>query len=93
MAEDNFTLTTFYTSWKEYQDHIKGAPAPLTARWRKAAASFGAAIAVSSPAITSTIASSIIVNPRLRKAIMSARRSSAAVNSLRSRRDLSFRVI
>ena len=20
MAEDNFTLTTFYTSWKEYQD-------------------------------------------------------------------------
>ena len=31
MAEDNFTLTTFYTSWKEYQDHIKGAIAPLTA--------------------------------------------------------------
>ena len=31
MAEDNFTLTTFYTSWKEYQDHIKGALAPLTA--------------------------------------------------------------
>ena len=30
MAEDNFTLTTFYTSWKEYQDHIKGALAPLT---------------------------------------------------------------
>ena len=22
MAEDNFTLTTFYTCWKEYQDHI-----------------------------------------------------------------------
>ena len=31
MAEDNFTLTTFYTSWKEYQDHIKEALAPLTA--------------------------------------------------------------
>jgi uncharacterized damage-inducible protein DinB len=31
MAEDNFTLTTFYTSWKEYQDPIKGAIAPLTA--------------------------------------------------------------
>ncbi len=31
MAEDNFTLTTFYTSWKEYQDHLKGALAPLTA--------------------------------------------------------------
>ena len=31
MAEDNFTLTTFYSSWKEYQDHIKGALAPLTA--------------------------------------------------------------
>jgi uncharacterized damage-inducible protein DinB len=30
MAEDNFTLTTFYTNWKEYQDHIKGAIAPLT---------------------------------------------------------------
>ena len=30
MAEDNFTLTTFYTYWKEYQDHIKGALAPLT---------------------------------------------------------------
>jgi uncharacterized damage-inducible protein DinB len=30
MAEDNFTLTTFYTFWKEYQDHIKGALAPLT---------------------------------------------------------------
>lgn len=31
MAEDNFTLTTFYTSWKAYQDHIKGALAPLNA--------------------------------------------------------------
>lgn len=31
MAEDNFTLTTFYSSWKEYQDHIKEAIAPLTA--------------------------------------------------------------
>ncbi len=31
MAEDNYTLTTFYTSWKAYQDHIKGAIAPLTA--------------------------------------------------------------
>src|SRR5260370_8180650 len=31
MAENNFTLTTFYTSWKAYQDHIKGALAPLTA--------------------------------------------------------------
>jgi hypothetical protein len=31
MAEDNFTLTTFYTSWKAYQDHITGALAPLTA--------------------------------------------------------------
>ena len=31
MAEENFTLTTFYTSWKEYQDHIKGALELLTA--------------------------------------------------------------
>jgi uncharacterized damage-inducible protein DinB len=31
MAEDHFTLTTFYTSWKEYQDHIKGALAQLKA--------------------------------------------------------------
>ena len=31
MAEDTFTLTTFYTCWKEYQDHIKGALAPLKA--------------------------------------------------------------
>lgn len=31
MAEKNFTLTTFYSSWKTYQDHIKEALAPLTA--------------------------------------------------------------
>lgn len=31
MAEENFTLTTFYTSWKAYQEHIKDAVAPLTA--------------------------------------------------------------
>lgn len=31
MAEGNFTLTTFYTSWQAYQDHIKTALAPLTA--------------------------------------------------------------
>jgi uncharacterized damage-inducible protein DinB len=31
MAEDNFTLTTFYTCWKAYQDHLKGAFAPLKA--------------------------------------------------------------
>ncbi len=31
MAEDNFTLTTFYTAWKEYQEHIKESLAPLTA--------------------------------------------------------------
>ena len=31
MTEDNFTLTTFYASWKEYQGHIKGALAPLKA--------------------------------------------------------------
>src|SRR4051812_38692107 len=31
MAEDTFTLTTFYISWKAYQDHIKGAIAMLTA--------------------------------------------------------------
>src|SRR6185312_7397786 len=31
MAEENFTLTTFYTSWKEYQQHIKDSLAPLTA--------------------------------------------------------------
>ena len=31
MAEDNFTLTTFYTNWKAYQDHFKEALTPLTA--------------------------------------------------------------
>jgi uncharacterized damage-inducible protein DinB len=31
MAEENFTLTTFYTSWKEYQERLKAALAPLTA--------------------------------------------------------------
>ena len=31
MAEDNFTLTTFNTEWKAYQDHLKEAVAPLTA--------------------------------------------------------------
>jgi len=31
MADDNFTLTTFYTSWKAYQDHLTDALAPLTA--------------------------------------------------------------
>ncbi|QBD74701.1 DUF664 domain-containing protein [Ktedonosporobacter rubrisoli] len=31
MAEDNFTLTTFYSFWKVYQEHIKTALAPLTA--------------------------------------------------------------
>ena len=31
MAEDNFTLTTFYASWQAYQDHIKEAIAPLNA--------------------------------------------------------------
>jgi uncharacterized damage-inducible protein DinB len=31
MAEGNFTLTTFYTAWKEYQDHLEEALAPLTA--------------------------------------------------------------
>jgi uncharacterized damage-inducible protein DinB len=30
MAEDNFTLTTFYSSWKAYQDHIVAAVAALT---------------------------------------------------------------
>ncbi len=30
MADDNFTLTTFFTSWKAYQDHIVAALAPLT---------------------------------------------------------------
>jgi uncharacterized damage-inducible protein DinB len=31
MAEDNFTLTMFYTSWKEYQDHLEAALASLSA--------------------------------------------------------------
>lgn len=31
MAEDNFTLTTFYASWREYQDRLEGGLAPLTA--------------------------------------------------------------
>jgi uncharacterized damage-inducible protein DinB len=31
MAEDNFTLTTFYSSWKAYQDRLKAALVPLTA--------------------------------------------------------------
>jgi uncharacterized damage-inducible protein DinB len=31
MAAENFTLTTFYSNWKEYQNHIKAAVAPLTA--------------------------------------------------------------
>src|SRR5215831_13108972 len=30
MTDDNFTLTTFYTSWKAYQDRLKAAVAPLT---------------------------------------------------------------
>jgi uncharacterized damage-inducible protein DinB len=31
MAEENFTLTIFYASWKEYQDRLEAALAPLTA--------------------------------------------------------------
>lgn len=31
MADDNFTVATFYASWKAYQDHLKGALATLTA--------------------------------------------------------------
>jgi hypothetical protein len=31
MAQDTFTLTTFNTSWKEYQERLKTALAPLTA--------------------------------------------------------------
>ena len=31
MADDNFTLTTFYTSWKEYHDRLTATLAPLTA--------------------------------------------------------------
>jgi uncharacterized damage-inducible protein DinB len=30
MADHNFTLTTFYTSWKAYQDRLEAALAPLT---------------------------------------------------------------
>jgi uncharacterized damage-inducible protein DinB len=30
MAEESFTLTTFYTAWKAYQDRLKEALAPLT---------------------------------------------------------------
>ncbi len=31
MAEESFTLTTIYTSWKVYQDHLRESLAPLTA--------------------------------------------------------------
>lgn len=31
MADENFTLTIFATSWKTYQDRLKAALAPLTA--------------------------------------------------------------
>jgi len=31
MADDDFMLTTFYTSWKAYQDRLKASLAPLTA--------------------------------------------------------------
>jgi uncharacterized damage-inducible protein DinB len=31
MAEESFTLSMFYTSWKEYQDRLKEVLAPLTA--------------------------------------------------------------
>ena len=31
MADDTFTLTTFTTSWKAYQDHLAAALAPLSA--------------------------------------------------------------
>src|SRR5512146_1767572 len=30
MAEQSFTLTTFYSLWKEYQDRLKETLAPLT---------------------------------------------------------------
>ena len=30
MPEENFMLTTFYSSWKKYQDRIKDSLAPLT---------------------------------------------------------------
>jgi len=31
MAEENFTVTTFYEAWKKYQEQIKSSVAPLTA--------------------------------------------------------------
>ena len=31
MAEESFTLTTIFDSWKQYQEHIASAVAPLTA--------------------------------------------------------------
>lgn len=31
MADESFTLTTFYAQWKNYQEHIKASVAPLTA--------------------------------------------------------------
>jgi uncharacterized damage-inducible protein DinB len=31
MADENFTLTTFYTAWKAYQERLATALAPLTA--------------------------------------------------------------
>jgi hypothetical protein len=31
MTDDNFALTTFYTSWKAYQEHLKAALELLTA--------------------------------------------------------------
>lgn len=31
MADDNFTLTTFYNLWKEYQERLRDALTPLTA--------------------------------------------------------------
>ena len=31
MAEENFTLTTFYAEWKNYQERMKASLAPLTA--------------------------------------------------------------
>jgi uncharacterized damage-inducible protein DinB len=31
MAEENFMLTTIYSNWKTYQEHIRDAVAPLTA--------------------------------------------------------------
>jgi uncharacterized damage-inducible protein DinB len=30
MAEDNFTLTTFYASWQEYQDHLRNTIGSLS---------------------------------------------------------------